>query len=102
MLPLVSEFGFNGDAEFVGPSPRDGAVITYYLKKRHMIGDLKLEVYDAQGALLTTIPGGKRRGINRVEWTDAVARAARRRRARESSRACAPWSARARSRAPTP
>ena len=69
MLPLVQEFGFNGDAEFVGVSQGDGAVISYYLKKRHMIGDLKLEVYDAQGALLTTIAGGKRRGINRVEWT---------------------------------
>jgi hypothetical protein len=69
LLPLVTEFGFNGDAEFLGTSPGDGAVITYYLKKRHMIGDLKLEVYDAQGTLLTTIAGGKRRGINRVEWT---------------------------------
>jgi hypothetical protein len=44
-------------------------VITYYLKKRHMIGDLKLEVYDVGGKLLSTLPGGKRRGINRVEWT---------------------------------
>lgn len=69
MRPLVSEFGFNGDAEFLGTSPGDGAVITYYLKKRHMIGDLKLEVYDAQGALLTTVAGSKRRGINRVEWS---------------------------------
>jgi hypothetical protein len=33
-----------------------------------MFGDLKLEVYDSSGALLSTVPGGKRRGINRVEW----------------------------------
>ena len=43
-------------------------MITYYLKKRHMIGDLKLEVYDADGQARLHVPGGKRRGINRVAW----------------------------------
>jgi photosystem II stability/assembly factor-like uncharacterized protein len=62
------DFGFNGDGEFVGRSPSESAIITYYLKKRHLFGDLKLEVYDADGKLLSTLPGGKRRGINRVEW----------------------------------
>lgn len=69
MMMPVSEFGFNGDAEFVGANPSDAAVITYYLKKRHLLGDLKLEIYDRQGTLLGTVPGGKRRGINRVEWS---------------------------------
>ncbi|MCX6553266.1 MAG: glycosyl hydrolase, partial [Acidobacteria bacterium] len=69
MITSQSEFGFNGDADFVGVNPTEGAVITYYLKKRHMIGDLKLEVSDTQGTVLSVIPGGKRRGINRVEWT---------------------------------
>jgi len=64
----VSEFGFNGDAEFVGANPSEAAVITYYLKKRHLFGELKLEIYDPQGTLLGTVPGGQRRGINRVEW----------------------------------
>jgi photosystem II stability/assembly factor-like uncharacterized protein len=64
----VTDFGFNGDAEFVGRSPAESAFITYYLKKRHLVGDLRLEVYDAGGKLLSSIPGGKRRGINRVEW----------------------------------
>jgi photosystem II stability/assembly factor-like uncharacterized protein len=59
---------FPGDAEFVGANPTDNAVITYYLKDRHVIGDLKLEVYDAQGKLMATLPAGKRRGINRVTW----------------------------------
>ena len=66
-----------------------------------MIGDLKLEVYDAQGALLTTIDGGKRRGINRVRVADAVEGAADAARARGSSRAWARWSGRGRCRAPT-
>jgi photosystem II stability/assembly factor-like uncharacterized protein len=68
MVIQVLEFGFNGDAEFVGQSPNEAASIAYYLKRRHMFGDLRLEVYDEQGALLSTIPGNKRRGINRVEW----------------------------------
>jgi photosystem II stability/assembly factor-like uncharacterized protein len=55
-------------SEFRGESPSEAAFITYYLKKRHMFGDLKLEVYDDQGKLLSTIPAAKRRGINRVVW----------------------------------
>ncbi len=68
MMNGVNDFGFNGDAEFVGRSPSESAFITYYLKKRHLIGDLRVEVYDAGGKLLSTIQGGKRKGINRVEW----------------------------------
>ena len=44
------------------------AVITYYLKKRHIVGDSRVEIYDATGKLISTLPAGKRRGINRVEW----------------------------------
>jgi photosystem II stability/assembly factor-like uncharacterized protein len=69
MVNGTSDFGFNGDGEFVGQSPSDSAVIAYYLKKRHMFGDLKLEIYDSGGTRLATINGGKRKGINRVEWT---------------------------------
>jgi photosystem II stability/assembly factor-like uncharacterized protein len=65
----VNEFGFNGDAEFYGPNPGTDASITYYQKKRHIIGDLKFEIYDPAGQLLATVPGNKRRGLNRVEWT---------------------------------
>jgi len=68
LLNPSSEFGFNGDGEFMGTSPSESAVITYYLKKRHVFGDLKLDVLDAKGTLLTSLPGGKRRGINRVDW----------------------------------
>ena len=45
------------------------AYIVYFLKKRHLIGELRLEIRDAAGALVATLPAGKRRGINRVEWT---------------------------------
>ena len=69
MVNGSQDFGFNGDGEFVGRSPAESAFITYYLKKRHLLGDLKLEIYDPSGKLLTTINGGKRKGINRVEWS---------------------------------
>ncbi len=59
---------FPGDDGFVGENPPDAAVITYYLKKRHLFGDLKVNVYDQQGRLIRSIPGEQRRGINRVYW----------------------------------
>ncbi|MFN2492531.1 MAG: sialidase [Pyrinomonadaceae bacterium] len=58
----------NGDAVYVGPNPTDEAVITYYQKKRHIFGDLKIEVFDSGGKLLSTIPSSKRRGLNRATW----------------------------------
>src|SRR5437899_2692559 len=39
----------NGDAVFVGDNPTDEAVITYYQQKRHIFGDLKIEILDATG-----------------------------------------------------
>jgi photosystem II stability/assembly factor-like uncharacterized protein len=60
---------FAGDDEFSGENPDDSAQIVYYLKKRHVIGDLKIEVFDAAGKLLSTLPAGKRKGINRVPWS---------------------------------
>ncbi|MGH9867851.1 MAG: WD40/YVTN/BNR-like repeat-containing protein [Candidatus Polarisedimenticolia bacterium] len=59
---------FSGDDPFVGENPGEAAAITYWLKKRHLFGDLKVEVYDAKGKLITSVPGTKRVGINRVEW----------------------------------
>ncbi len=59
---------FGADDEFVGRNPREAAIITYWLKKRHIFGDLKIEVYDHDGELIKTIPGEKRVGINRVAW----------------------------------
>ena len=59
---------FGSDDEFVGRNPSEAATIDYWLKKRHLFGDLKIEVYDADGELITTLPGKKRRGLNRVGW----------------------------------
>jgi len=58
----------NGDAAFEGPNPPDGAVITYYQRTRHIFGDLSIDVTDASGKKVGTIPSSKRRGLNRVTW----------------------------------
>jgi hypothetical protein len=64
----VAGFSFSGSDEFIAPNPPEAAFIHYYLKKRHIFGDLKIEVYGSDGELITTLPGGKRVGINRVLW----------------------------------
>lgn len=59
----------DGDAVFTGSNPPSGAVISYYQRSRHLFGKLKLEVLDAQGKVVDTLPTSKRRGINRAVWT---------------------------------
>ena len=59
----------SGDAVFSGDNPSDEAVITYYQKKRHIFGDLKIEVFDSNNQSLGVIPSSKRRGLNRVTWS---------------------------------
>ncbi len=59
----------NGDAVFVGDNPQRGAVITYYLRGRHVYGDIKLEILDSHGKVVDTVTPTKRRGINRVAWS---------------------------------
>src|SRR5216684_3468448 len=58
-----------GDASFTGENPASGAVITWYQRTRHLFGPIRLEVLDAQGKPVDTIPATKRRGLNRVSWT---------------------------------
>lgn len=68
MLEIASQVqAFAGTDEFAGANP-DNATITYYLKKRHLVGDLKLEISDADGKVLASLPASKRRGLNRVSW----------------------------------
>jgi archaellum component FlaC len=69
--PITNPSGaqeFPGDGDYIGPNPPESATITYYLKERHVFGDLKIEVYNSEGKLMTTLPAGKRKGINRVQW----------------------------------
>jgi photosystem II stability/assembly factor-like uncharacterized protein len=44
----------------------------YYLKDRLSSGDVKLEIYDAYGKLVQSLPGTKRKGINKVTWNQRI------------------------------
>ncbi len=70
----ISAFGgwSEGDASFSGPNPRGGADIVYYQKSRHLFGKLKIEVLDAKGEVIDTVPASVRRGINHVYWSMRV------------------------------
>jgi photosystem II stability/assembly factor-like uncharacterized protein len=58
-----------GDESFSAPSRPGDASITYYQKRRHIFGDLKIEIFDQNGKLLDTIAGSKHRGLNRTAWS---------------------------------
>ena len=66
MIPS-SEQRFDA-SEYTGRVPEEAAMISYYLKKRSLFGDLKLEVCGSDGQVISTLVGSKRRGINRVAW----------------------------------
>jgi photosystem II stability/assembly factor-like uncharacterized protein len=60
--------GFPSTGGWVAPNPPSIPPIKYYLKDRVSKGDVKMEIYDAAGKLVQSVPGGKRKGINMVEW----------------------------------
>jgi photosystem II stability/assembly factor-like uncharacterized protein len=58
-----------GNAAFSGDNPADGALITYYQRKRHIFGKMKIEIFDEQGKFIDTVPASSRRGLTRVVWS---------------------------------
>ena len=50
-----------------GGNPDEIQPIEYYFKDRP-VKEVKVEVYDASGKLVQSIPGSKRKGINKVYW----------------------------------
>jgi photosystem II stability/assembly factor-like uncharacterized protein len=68
----VDEQRFDGNAEYMGRSLPETAPITYYLKKRNIIGVLKFEIYDSRDQLVATLQGDSRRGVDRVQWAERI------------------------------
>jgi photosystem II stability/assembly factor-like uncharacterized protein len=63
--------GFGGsstETQFVGENPTKAAKIMYYLKKRHTLGKMSMEIQDSEGNKITDLGPGKSKGINVVEW----------------------------------
>lgn len=68
---ITEENGFGGgstETQFIGENPTTSARIMYYLKKKHVLGKMTLEIHDLQGNKLTELGPGKSKGINIVEW----------------------------------
>ncbi len=65
-LPAVEQRA-EGDADYRGMPVSDSAIVTYYQKKRHVFGELKIELFDSTGKLVGSSAGDKRRGVVRVE-----------------------------------
>ncbi len=74
MPPAVQRLDANGgwadgDNSYSGPSRTVDVYIPYYQRARHIFGDLKIEILDAQGKLVDTVASSKRRGVNRTTWS---------------------------------
>ena len=60
--------GFPSTGGWVAPNPFSIPPIQYYLKDRVTNADVKVEIYDKDNNLVQSIPGTKRKGINKVSW----------------------------------
>ncbi len=68
---MAEENGFGStstETQFVGENSSKAAKITYYLKKRHTLGKMSLEIQDEAGKKVTELGPGKSKGINVIEW----------------------------------
>jgi hypothetical protein len=60
--------GFASTGGWVAPNPPGIPPIQYYLKEKLVSGKVSLEISDASGKLIQTLPGSNRKGINKVYW----------------------------------
>ncbi|MFN8011974.1 MAG: hypothetical protein U0P81_11305 [Holophagaceae bacterium] len=67
-LDMASDGWMEGDAVYEGQDRPGGAAIAYWQRKRHLVGDLRVEILGAKGEVLQTLSGNKRRGFNRIYW----------------------------------
>jgi photosystem II stability/assembly factor-like uncharacterized protein len=71
--PTAVSSGHYGNAfpntdSYAGANAPEIATIQYYLKDRMNTGDVTVEVLDATGKVIASMPGTKRKGINFVRW----------------------------------
>lgn len=60
--------GFSSTGGWLAPNPAGIPPIQFYLKDRVNSGDIRVEIFDLQGNLIQSVPGTKRKGINKVYW----------------------------------
>ncbi|MEO0733879.1 MAG: hypothetical protein AAFZ52_13665, partial [Bacteroidota bacterium] len=64
---------FSGSGTFVGSNKSRAATVMYYAKRRHMFGDMYVEVWK-DGEKLRTLPAGKSAGINVVSLPTSISK----------------------------
>jgi photosystem II stability/assembly factor-like uncharacterized protein len=67
----MGRFGYSGGSSgngWVAPNAPSIPPIQYYLKERINSGEVAVEIYDAGGKLVRSVPGSIRKGINKVTW----------------------------------
>jgi photosystem II stability/assembly factor-like uncharacterized protein len=60
--------GFPATGGWNGGNPPSIPPIQYYFKERLNTGDVRIDILDNEGNLVQTMPGSKRKGINKVFW----------------------------------
>lgn len=53
-------------------NPPSIPAIQYYLKDRVMSGEVKADIYNSKGELVQSVPGTKRKGINKIYWNQRM------------------------------
>ena len=61
--------GWTGDDQYSGQVPKEAAQIVYFQKKRHVFGEMYMEIWDSSNKMIKKLPAGTRKGINVVYWT---------------------------------
>lgn len=75
MALTTGMFGFGGSSDqgsYIAPNAPAIAPFNYYLKDRVSSGDVRVEILDANGKLIQSLPATKRKGINRVVWNQRM------------------------------
>jgi photosystem II stability/assembly factor-like uncharacterized protein len=60
--------GTSAQGAWVAPNAPSIPPIYYYLKDRVSTGGVKLDIIDADGKVVQSIPGTQRKGINKISW----------------------------------
>jgi flagellar hook assembly protein FlgD len=64
--------GFPPTGGWSAGNPAGIPPIQYYLKDRIMSGDVKVEILNEKGELIQSMPGSKRKGVNKVYWNQRM------------------------------
>ena len=65
--------GFPSTGGYVAPNAPSLPAFQYYMKDRLSSGNVRLEILDAAGKVVNSIPATARKGLNKVTWNQRIA-----------------------------